>query len=230
MDSWRDRLWYRFNFWVQWPFMTLAFSFRDEGSQNVPRTGPVLLLANHESFLDPPLIGLAVRRKINYLARKTLFKPAAFASYMRSMGTIPVDQEGIAKEGLKTSIDLLRSGKALLVFPEGERTLSGEMLPFKPGIQLVLRKAPVPIVPVGVAGAYEAFPRKALLPRFSPLFWSPTGASVAVSVGKPIPPERYQAVGRDELLGLLFDEVQAQVRRAEKMIRTPSGLTPRTTP
>jgi 1-acyl-sn-glycerol-3-phosphate acyltransferase len=222
MESLRDRLWYRFNFFVLWPTFTLGFSFRSEGSRHVPRSGPVLLLANHESFLDPPLIGLAVRRKIYYLARKTLFRQATFGAYLRSMGTIPVDQEGVAKEGLRTSIDLLQAGKALLIFPEGERTFTGKMSPFKPGIQLVLRKVPVPIVPIGVAGAYEAFPRRAKLPRFSPLFWSSTGASVAISVGKPIPPQRYQAVGRDDLLDFLFQQVQAQVHRAEKLVRKPA--------
>jgi 1-acyl-sn-glycerol-3-phosphate acyltransferase len=219
MESWRDWLWHRFNFCVYFPALTLASSFRSEGSENVPSTGPVLLLANHESFLDPPLIGVAVRRSIHYLARKTLFHPPAFAAYLRSMGTVPVDQEGVAKEGLKTSIDLLRAGKRLLIFPEGERTPTGQMQPFKPGIQLVLRKAPVPIVPVGVAGAYEAYPRHARLPRFSPLFWPANGASLAVSIGKPILPERYQAIGRDGLLGFLFDTILAQVRRAEKMVR-----------
>jgi 1-acyl-sn-glycerol-3-phosphate acyltransferase len=219
MDSWRDRLWYRFNFCVFWPVATLGFSFRSEGSQHMPLSGPVLLLANHESFLDPPLIGLAVRRQLFYLARKTLFRPPIIAAYFRSLGGIPLDQEGVAKEGLRASIDLLRAGKALLVFPEGERTLTGQMLPFKPGIQLLLRKAPVAIVPVGVAGAFEAMPLPAWLPRLSPLFWSPTGASVAVSVGKPIPPERYQALGRDGLLDYLFHEVQAQVRHAEKLTR-----------
>jgi 1-acyl-sn-glycerol-3-phosphate acyltransferase len=218
MDGWRDDLWYRFNFWVLWPAFTLGFSLRTEGCRHVPRTGPLLILANHESFLDPPVIGLAIRRKIHYLARKTLFRPPAFAAYLRSMGTVPVDQEGVAKEGLRTSIDLLQAGKRLLIFPEGERTPTGHLLPFKPGIQLVLRKVPVPIVPVGVAGAYEAFPRHARLPRLAPLFWPANGASIAVSVGKPILPQRYQAVSRDGLLGFLFDEIQAQVRRAEKLV------------
>src|SRR5437016_4964293 len=149
MEGWRERLWYRFNFWTLFPSFTLGFSLRTAGSRNVPPDGPVLILANHESFLDPPIIGLAVRRKIHYLARKTLFRNPTFGAYLRSMGTVPVDQEGVAKEGLRTSVELLRAGKALLIFPEGERSPVGDMLPFKPGIHLVLRKAPVPILPVG---------------------------------------------------------------------------------
>jgi 1-acyl-sn-glycerol-3-phosphate acyltransferase len=95
------------------------------------------------------------------------------------------------------------------------------MQPFMPGIQLILRKAPAPIVPVGVAGAFEAMPRRAKWPRLSPLFWPATRSAIAVSVGKPIPPERYQAVGKDGLLDFLFNEVQAQVQRAEKLKRRP---------
>src|SRR5438105_2458435 len=109
MDSWRSRAWYDLNYCCVWLGYTLGFSYRSTGSHHMPRSGPVLLIANHESFLDPLAVGLAVRRKIHYLARKTLFKSALFGSYLHSVGSVPVDQEGVAKEGLKTSIDLLRA-------------------------------------------------------------------------------------------------------------------------
>jgi 1-acyl-sn-glycerol-3-phosphate acyltransferase len=220
-DSRASEWWYKFNFVTMYLTYSLLWSFRSEGSRNVPQSGPVLVLANHESFLDPVAIGIAMRRRIWYLARKTLFKEGFFGKYLESVGCISVDQEGVAKEGLRASLERLQAGKALLIFPEGERTLTGQMLPFKPGIALVLRKMPVPILPVGVAGAYEAYPRAAKLPRFSPPFWPATGASVAVSIGEPIPPERYQSLGREELLTFLFEKIRAQVGRAEKMIRKP---------
>ncbi len=219
MDGWRDDLWYRLNYFWMYPVFTLGFSLRMEGCRHMPRRGPVLVLSNHESFLDPPLIGLAVRRKLRYLARKTLFGENLFTRYIRSVGAVPVDQEGMAKEGLRISIDLLQSGRALLIFPEGQRTPTGEMLPFKPGVQLILRKAPVPVVPVGVAGAFEAMPRHSIWPRPSPLFWPATGTALAVSVGRPLLPAQYEAVGRDGLLDFLFQAVQAQVHRAEKLLR-----------
>jgi 1-acyl-sn-glycerol-3-phosphate acyltransferase len=132
---------------------------------------------------------------------------------------VAVDQEGVAKEGLKTSIDLLEAGRALLVFPEGERTLTGKMNPFKPGISLLLKRVSVPIVPVGVAGAFEAYPRKAKFPKLSPLFWPATGHSVAVAVGRPIPSARFQKVPREQMLEELFGEVRAMVERAERLRR-----------
>ena len=221
-DSKLADCWYRFNFYCLFPSFSLLWSFRSEGSRNVPAEEPLLILANHQSFLDPPLIGLTVRRRIWYLARKTLFDSALLARYMESMGTLAVDQEGIAKEGLRASVERLQAGKALLIFPEGARTPNGEMAPFKPGIALVLKKAPVPILPVGVAGAYDAYPIRAKLPRFSPLFWPWTGASVAASVGEPIAPSRYQGMQREDLLTFLFDKVKEQVTRAEKLVRKPA--------
>jgi 1-acyl-sn-glycerol-3-phosphate acyltransferase len=220
-EGWRSWLWYEFNYWLTWTWMTLGFSLRTEGSHHMPLEGPVLLIANHESFLDPLAVGLAVRRHINYLARKTLFTNKIFGSFLRSVGCVPVDQEGVAKEGLKTSLELLKGGRALLIFPEGERTWTGEMVPFKPGILLLLKRAQVPIVPVGVAGAYEAYPRGRVLPQFSPLFWPWPRGAVAACVGRPIPPERLAKLERQEILDLLFHELKAVVERAERLRRKP---------
>jgi 1-acyl-sn-glycerol-3-phosphate acyltransferase len=221
METWRSYLWYEFNYWMVWTGYTLAFSFRSEGSRHVPRKGPFLIVANHESFLDPLAIGLAVRRHIHFLARKTLFRPPWFGKYLHSVNCVPVDQEGIAKEGLRTCIDLLRADMPVLVFPEGERTADGKMLTFKPGVALLMKWIPVPVVPVGVAGAYEAFPRQAPFPRLSPLCYPPTGAAVAACVGKPIPPEHFAQMSREQMLEEMFQAVAAQVKHAEKIVRKP---------
>jgi 1-acyl-sn-glycerol-3-phosphate acyltransferase len=221
-DSPLAERWYDLNFCTMYLAYTLLWSLRTEGSRHVPKTGPVLLLANHESFLDPVGVGIAVRRRIWYLARKTLFKPAFFGKYLESVGCLAVDQEGVAKEGLRASVERLQAGKALLIFPEGSRTETGEMAPFKPGIALVLRKAPVPIVPVGIAGAYEAYPLQQKLPSFSPLFWPGNGRAMAVSVGERIAPAVYQGMERERMLSFLFDKVKHQVARAEKLVRKPS--------
>jgi 1-acyl-sn-glycerol-3-phosphate acyltransferase len=219
MPDWLSSLWYQFNFCTCWAGFTFGFSLRTHGAYHVPREGPVLILANHESFLDPLAVGLAVRRRIRYLARKTLFRSGLFGNYLRSVGCIPVDQEGVAKEGIRASLDVLQAGHALLIFPEGERTHTGRMQPLKPGILLLMKRFPVTIVPVGVAGAYEAYPRKARIPKLSPLFWTSTGASLGVSVGRPIPPTRFEGMERDAILDTLFQEIQTQVKRAERLRR-----------
>ena len=219
MDSWQSEAWYRLNFSWIWLTYTLGFSFRSRGFRNMPKTGPVMILANHESYLDPLAVGLAVRRRIWYLARKPLFHPPVLGPFLKSVGCVPVDQEGVAKEGIKTCIDLLQAGKPMLVFPEGRRTADGKMQVLKAGVALILKRAPVPIVPVGIAGAYEAYPVHATVPKFGPLFWPSNGAAVAASVGKVIPPERYRDMGREELMQFLTDAIAHEVEVAERLKR-----------
>lgn len=218
-NSWRSELWYNFNYCWVYTAYTLAYSYRSVGSHHMPGEGPVLVIANHESFLDPLAVGLAVRRRLHYLARKTLFANPLFGNYLRSVGCVPVDQEGVAKEGLKTSIDLLQAGKAMLIFPEGERSWKGQLAPFKPGLLLLLKRVKVPIVPVGIAGAYEAYPRGAAVPKLSPLFWSGTGRAIAAAVGKPIPSAMLDGMPREQILETLFHAVQEQIDTAEKIVR-----------
>jgi 1-acyl-sn-glycerol-3-phosphate acyltransferase len=219
LPEWLSSLWYDFNYAVSWASLSLGFSFRHEGGRNVPARGPALLIANHQSFLDPLMVGLATRRHLNFLARKTLFKHPLFGAFLRSVNCLPVDQEGIAKEGLKTSLAQLQAGHALLVFPEGERTWTGKMQKLKPGISLLIKRALAPIVPVGVAGAFEAYPRTAKFPHLSPLFLPPAKGTTAVSVGKPLDPRRYAEMPREQMLDELFNEIQTVQQRAEKLRR-----------
>ncbi len=212
-------MWYSFCYSLVWPAFTLAFSLRTAGSQNMPRSGGALVVSNHESFLDPVLVGLAVRRPVRYLARKTLFKGWP-GRLMESLGGVPVDHHGVAKEGLQASIRILQGGEPLVVFPEGERTHDGALQEFKPGPLLILKRAPVPVVPVGIAGAYEAFPRTSKLPLLSPFFLPATGGSLAVSVGRPIPPSRWQGLGREDAMSLFREAVREQIAVAERIQRS----------
>ena len=201
MDGWGRRLWYDFAYLLTMAGYSLGFSLRTEGSRHVPHNGPALLVANHQSFLDPVAIGLVARRHLCYLARKTLFAHPTFGAFLRSVNCVPVDQEGIAKEGLRTVLELLQHGRAVLVFPEGERTYTGAMNPLRPGIHLLIKRGQAPIIPVGIAGAFEAFPRMRKLPRPCPLFWPATGTGgLAVSIGRPLDPARYDGVPREQVL------------------------------
>ena len=122
-----------------------------------PADGPALLiLANHQSFLDPMMIGVAARRPLVYLARKTLFRNRHFARVISIMNSVPIDQEGVGKEGIRAILGQLQLGRPVVVFPEGSRTADGAIHPLKPGIHLIIKRLPVPIIPVGIAGAYGA--------------------------------------------------------------------------
>jgi 1-acyl-sn-glycerol-3-phosphate acyltransferase len=211
--------WYDAWFAVLGTVFTTGFSLRTEGSNNVPARGPVLLLSNHQSFIDPILVGLAARRHLRYLARKTLFRKNAFTWFIESLNALPVNQEGFARDGLQAIIDLLKRGQAVTVFPEGERTLTGKMNPFRPGVHLVLRRAECQIVPVGIAGAYEAWPRWRPYPIPAPLFLPPWNGTLAVSLGKPIPSSLYDGLSREEVLADLEKRIHAVQERAEVLRR-----------
>jgi 1-acyl-sn-glycerol-3-phosphate acyltransferase len=218
MSKWLSALWYEFCRCQVYTGLTMGFSLRWEGGRNIPRRGPVLLVANHESFLDPIAVGLTTQRQIHYLARKTLFV-GTFGKFLRSVNCVPVDQEGVAKEGLKTILDLLGEGRAVLVFPEGERTPNGEMLPLKAGIQLLIKRAPAPVVPIGIAGAHDAYPRDRTLPRFLPFFMPAWRRGLAVSVGKPLDPKALGALPRQKMLDELQAAIQAMKDRAQRIRR-----------
>jgi 1-acyl-sn-glycerol-3-phosphate acyltransferase len=212
-------LWYEFIYWLTMLAMHLCFSFRFEGGRRVPRRGPVLLIGNHQSFIDPVAMGLSISRHIHYLARKTLFKNAFFGRLLRSLNASPVDQEGVAKEGLRTVLEQLNAGHAVLIFPEGERTWKGKIQPLKPGIYLLIKRAKVPIVPIGIAGAYDALPRTRTKPLFSPFFQPATRGAVAVSVGAPLDARRYLEMSREDVLKDLGNELKKVQARAEKLRR-----------
>lgn len=218
-QDWLSYLWYESCYWGVMATATLGFSLRIEGRRNIPRRGPALLIANHESFLDPPLVGVAAPRPIWYLARKTLFTNRVFGAFLRSINCVPVDQEGVAKEGLKAGLEGLKAGQVVLIFPEGERTWTGRMQPLKPGLHLLVRRGGAPVIPVGVAGAFEALPRTRALPRLSPLFWPATGAALAAAVDKPLPAARFATMPREQLLTELGREIEAVRQRAERLRR-----------
>lgn len=217
-----DRLsdfWYQTAYWTSAITMGLGFSLRTEGERNIPWTGPLLVIANHQSFLDPVLVGLAVRRPLTPLARQSLFRHRSFAWLIRSLRAVPVNQEGFAREGLVTILEQLKAERAVLIFPEGERTPDGSIMPLRPGIHLLLKRVAVPILPVGIAGAYEAWPRWRKYPIPSPLFLPVGRSTIAVSVGTPLDSRRWEGRPRAELLADLHLELRKAHQRAEQLRR-----------
>jgi 1-acyl-sn-glycerol-3-phosphate acyltransferase len=219
MQHWLAERWYDFHYWLSWTTCTLGFSLRTEGAQYVPCQGPALLIANHQSYLDPIIIGIAARRHLCFLARKTLFRNPAFGWLLRSLNSVPVDQEGFAREGLKTILAQLQAGRAVLIFPEGERTPHGKMLPLRPGIHLLIKKVEMPIIPIAVAGAFQAWPRSRPYPIPAPLFLPPGRGTIAVSVGRPLDSRYFAEQPRERVLADLFTELQKLSERAEHLRR-----------
>jgi 1-acyl-sn-glycerol-3-phosphate acyltransferase len=155
----------------------LCFRYRVIHPERMLQTGPVIIAANHQSYLDPPLVGIACKRAIYFLARKSLLELPVLGSLLPKLNVIPVDQEGTDRSALKALIRILKKGECTLFFPEGGRTLDGNLQPALPGIGLVIAKTLASVVPVRIFGAHEAWPRGGKLRLFRP---------ITVVVGEPI--------------------------------------------
>jgi len=181
-------------------FWVIGFRIRYSGRENIPPSGGVLVISNHQSQFDPPLVGAGSPRRMNYLARETLFRFAPFRWLIRSLDAIPIDREGLGLSGIKESLRRLKRGEMVLLFPEGTRTRDGKVAAFRPGFVALAVRSRSAILPVAIEGAFQAWP------RWQPL---PSPGDIRVHYGPPILPE--QLVGMDET-GLV-QEVESRVRR-----------------
>ncbi|HEY2626265.1 MAG TPA: lysophospholipid acyltransferase family protein [Candidatus Udaeobacter sp.] len=155
----------------------LFFRLRIIHRERMIQAGPVILAMNHQSYLDPPLAGITCDRAIYFLAKRTLIDVPVLGWLLPKLSVIPVNQEGIDRSALKALIRVLKSGNAALVFPEGARTLNGDLQPAQPGLGLVIAKTLAPVVPMRIFGAHEALPRGGGSLRFVP---------ITIVVGEPI--------------------------------------------
>ncbi len=163
--SWQQRLGYDlFRIVSQWVSVTLL-DMRSLGRHHVPSNGGGLLLSSHQSHFDPVLVGLNCNRRLNYLARKTLFKNRLFAGIIRFLDAIEIDREGGGFGGLRETIARLGRGELVLLFPEGTRSADGNIAELKSGFLVVAKRANVPLIPVAVVGAFDVLPRGTTLPR-----------------------------------------------------------------
>jgi 1-acyl-sn-glycerol-3-phosphate acyltransferase len=162
------RLWYAVLWSPCWAISQVYFRYRYSGRGNVPPTGPVLLVANHQSHLDPVLVGIACPRQLKYLARQGLFF-WPFSLWIRSLGAVPIDRERGAIGGIKTTLRLLSEEHAVVVFPEGSRTPDGRLHPLLAGFCLLARRSGATIVPVAIDGAYKSMPRGSYFPLPAPI-------------------------------------------------------------
>lgn len=214
------RRWYDFCHLSVNFYFSLFHSYRVLNGWRMPPSGPVLILANHASYLDPPVIGGALPRHIFYLARRSLFRNPLFRRLIRSVNAIPVDQENNSVSGLKSSVEVLRLGEPLLVFPEGTRSPTGEMGAFMPGVHLILKKCPEAMVlPVGVSGAHEALSLSSKVPTLSPMFLPTRRGALCVAVGKPVPGSTLAAMPRGDAVERMTAMVRDEFERARALNR-----------
>jgi len=153
----------------------LAFRWQVTGRENIPKTGGVIVAANHVSLLDPPVLGAALPRKVRFMAKEELFRNAAFGYIITRLGAFPVRRGAPDRTAIRTALNLLEKGELLGMFPEGTRSKTGRLGEAEPGLALLAHRSGVPVVPAAIKGTNELFGSK-FLPQ------------VIVRFGKPLAP------------------------------------------
>lgn len=143
----------------------LYFGLRLRDVENIPATGPVLVLANHQTYADPILATIPIHRPVYYMAWNRLFSVPGLGWFIRRLRAFPVDIEGRDRRATRAVIRLLEAGEAVMIFPEGGRSLDGGLEPFKPGAFRLAVSLGVPVLPVTIAGGHESWPPGRALPR-----------------------------------------------------------------
>ena len=204
-DRSQNNLAYRIALVVLRNLFAAYFQGRILHPERVPVEGPVLLASNHVSFADPPLIGCCLPRSISYLARDTLFSPPWFGAVLRHFNGIPIDRDGGGPAGLKVVLGRLAQADAVLLFPEGTRSVDGRLQEARGGIGLLVTKAAVPVIPVRVFGLDRAWSRGHRFPRPHPS---------AIKFGHPVDLQslREEAVVADKVRQrFLYDEMGRRI-------------------
>lgn len=190
-----------------WPLarflLHLLFGYRVEGAEKVPEKGPVILAANHLSILDPIAIGAGIKRPVSFLARADVFRLPLLSWLLPRLYAIPVERGTGDLSAIKGAIRALEKGMAFGIFPEGTRSRSGRLQPFKTGVAAIAYRTGSPVVPVAVIGTEKAWPVGRKLFRLR--------QPIRVVYGDPIPVPRKTKVTHQELENLTR-EIEARVR------------------
>jgi len=159
--------------------MILFFFGREKaiGKENVPTEGGVLICANHISYIDPPAVGVLLARKVHFMAKAEIFDIPILGPLVRAYGTFPVHRGKADRTALRTAIDLLRAGEVVAMFPEGKRSLDGNMLPAEAGVGMIAKNAGVPVVPAALINTNRLL---------RPHTWWLAFTHVTVIYGKPL--------------------------------------------
>jgi 1-acyl-sn-glycerol-3-phosphate acyltransferase len=152
--------------------------FKVSGLENVPRTGPVIICPNHSATLDPPMVPAFVPRGDTWsMAKSEYFDKGGFVEWIfRRYHAFPVVRHSADRTALRTAFDILKSGQALVIYPEGTRVESGVLAEPEPGAGFIAQRAACPVVPVGLTGTRECLPKGAHWPRRT---------RVSITFGKP---------------------------------------------
>ena len=145
--------------WVMKILFRIIYDLRCSGREFVPRTGPIIFVANHQSNFDPPIIGAVISdRPSKGIARSSLLDSKLLGAYISAFGVISIKRGESDLVAIKKALQELAAGRCVMIFPEGTRTQTGEMGEFQRGFWLLLKKSKAMVLPVGIDGAFDAYP------------------------------------------------------------------------
>jgi 1-acyl-sn-glycerol-3-phosphate acyltransferase len=197
---------YRFLKIILSPILRLLYRVQPEGRDGFPKEGPVIVVANHLSFMDSLFVPLCVPRRMVFLAKAEYFESPATAWFFKALGMIPVKREVKEKTeaALHSGIEVLSEGGALGLYPEGTRSPDGRLYRGRTGVARLAIRSKAPVVPVGVIGTRQVMPKDASFPR-------PWG-KVRIKFGSPLTFERYYEDGEDRfVLRTVTDEIMYEI-------------------
>lgn len=206
-------VWYWIAKWACRVFCIFLFRIRVYGRENVPDEGPFILASNHQSYLDPVLCGVGLKRRLTFLARDTLFRNKFFACLIYSLNAISVKRDQVDISSIRIIITRLKQGCGVCLFPEGTRTKDGKINDFKPGLGLLCRRSQASIVPVLIDGAFECWS------RHKKIFSS---GNVTVCFGQAVAPEQIRDMDDKKLAEILTEKL----RQMQKLCRLKHGKKP----
>jgi len=205
--------WHDFCRWLCKVFCRTFFRMQVHGLENIPLEGPFVLLCNHQSYLDPVFCGISLKRRLYYLARENLFKNPIFGRLLLSIRVIPIRRGSADLPAIRKTIEKLKVGQPVCLFPEATRTSNGKIAALKPGVSLLSRRTESPVIPAVVDGAFECWPRDRKI--FSP-------GRIIVCFGSPIPPQEVKQLGDEGFSALLTDTL----RKMQNECRVKQGKKP----
>jgi 1-acyl-sn-glycerol-3-phosphate acyltransferase len=159
-------------YWTLWiivrGFARLFFHLQVSGQDHIPRTGGVLIAANHASYLDIPILGCALPRRASFIGRMDLFA-GIVGSILRYLGWIPIRRGQVDRKAFDEAVRRLKAGQLVVIYPEGSRSQDGRLQLAKPGVGMMAAAAGCPVVPALLDGTYDALPPDAKWIRFRPI-------------------------------------------------------------
>ncbi len=155
----RVLFWWTFMISVMRVLLWIFYRYKCSGRENIPKTGPVIFVSNHQSNFDPPIIGTVTSdRPSAGIARSTLLDSKLLAAYISAFGVISIKRGESDVTAIKKAIAELSAGRCVMLYPEGTRTQTGELGEFQRGFWLLLKKSKATVLPIGIDGAFDAYP------------------------------------------------------------------------